>query len=936
MQVTRLRRRRGPNAWARLYGRVGHRSRLVIAGAAVLAVVGTGSGLVYASTTGLGTEQADHTYNGGLVLPDDQVINPIGDRLVLNSGKIMSSAVSPDGTHLAALTADGAASLSIVNLQNWTVQQLVGTSSADNLKISDSSVGQQGPTYSPDGSTLWVPVTNGYDRYPVNADGSVSAPTVVSIPAAGAKHALSAQATFSADGSTMYADVNGQNRVQAINASTGALGQSWQVGIAPRGIVRVGDKLYVSNEGGRMPTAGEPTINSYGTQVPANLETGASTTGTVSVINLADPNAPVGTINVGLHPTSMYAANGTLFVTNTFSDTVSVINTNNDKVVQTIATQPWPEAKVGYDPNAVTLTSDGHLLVTLARANAVAVYRFVNAEAPVRYIGLLPTDYVPSAVNSVGGQIVVSNTRGIDDQRPDSFGPTAHNTHDTTSSLTRFTLPSDQATAGYTAQVFQNNGWTPGSVKIANGNTSNVTPVPVPARIGDPSTIKYVWLIVKENRTYDQQFGDVSSGNGYPAFTQYGESVTPNQHALAGQFGLYDNMYDPATNSAEGHNWAMQGNNPFYTESSAGEYLRSYDTEDDVLGHQRSGLIWSGAQSAGKTVRDFGEFNQFESYPAGNNWDTFYCDALNMDKTGQPTTINQVTSSPIPSLNGVTVHAYPKFDTGIPDLYRYEIWKQDFEKNGPANLNMMWMSSDHTGGPLAPEAQVADDDLALGHIVDTISHSKYWPQSAIFVMEDDTQAGVDHVDGHRGPFQIISPWAQHGVVDHTYYSQITMVRTIEQILGIHPMNQMDSAATPMFGAFTSAPDYTPFSAVPNQTSLTLGLTEPEPSCGYDTGPLNLAGSRPSTAAPLKFAAGQPSTVVPASEAQVAAQWQKWLSQQHLTGPSAVPDYANPEQMNRYTWYATHDWKTPYPGDSKIYAPSQVPGAYLPASDTSGQ
>jgi YVTN family beta-propeller protein len=906
----------------------------VIAGAAALAVVGTGSGIVYASTIGLGTEQAGHTYGGGEVLSSNQVIQPIGDRLVINNGKIMTSAVSPDGTHLAALTADGGIALTIVDLKNWTVQQLVGNSSAANLKISSNSVGVAGPTYSPDGSTLWVPQADGYARFPVNADGTVSAPTTISIPADGSKRALPAQAVFSADGSTVYATVNGQNRVVAIDAATGALGQSWPVGIAPRGVVRIGDKLYVSNEGGRMPTDDDSTINSYGTQVPANLETGASTTGTVSVINLADPNAPVQSIDVGLHPTAMYAANGTLFVANTFSDTVSVIDTSSDEVVQTIATQPWPEAKVGYEPSGITLTGDGHLLVTLARANALAVYRFVDAQAPVRYIGLLPTDYVPSAINVVGGQIVVSNTRGIDALRPDRFGPGAHNTHDTTSSLTRFTLPSDPATESYTAQVFQHNGWTPGSVLLSQGD--GVAPVPVPVRIGDPSVIKHVFLIVKENRTYDQQFGDIANGNGYPAFVQFGESVTPNQHAMAQQFGLYDNSYDAGTNSAEGHNWAMQANDPFYTESSAGEYIRSYDTEDDVLGHQRSGTIWSGAQAVGKTVRDFGEFNQFESYPAGNNWGTFYCDALNMDKTGEPTTINQVTSSPIPSLNAVTVHAYPKFDTGIPDLYRYEIWKQDFEKNGPANLNMFWLSSDHTGGPLNPAAQVADNDLAVGKIVDTISHSKYWKNSAIFVFEDDTQAGVDHVDGHRGPFQVISPWAQHGVVDSTYYSQVTVVRTIEQILGIRPMNQMDSAATPMSGAFTSTPDYTPFNAVPNQTSLTLGLTEPEPSCGYDTGPLSLAGARSSAAAPLKFSAAQPSTVVPASERQVAMLWQRWLSQQHLTGPTAVPDYANPEQMNRYVWYATHGWRTPYPGDSKIYAPNQVPGAYIPASDTSGQ
>src|SRR5215468_5196988 len=211
MHVTRLRRRRDPNALARLYGRLGRRSRVVIAGAAVLAAVGTGSGIVYGSTTGLGNEQADHTYNGGLVLPDDQVINPIGDRLVINNGKIMSSSVSPDGTHLAANITDGGQALAIVDLKNWKVQQLVGNNAAANLRISGNDVGQEGPTYSPDGSQLWLGQADGYRKFTVNADGTLANPTVVTIAAQGSKHALVGAAVFSADGSTVYSAVNGQN-----------------------------------------------------------------------------------------------------------------------------------------------------------------------------------------------------------------------------------------------------------------------------------------------------------------------------------------------------------------------------------------------------------------------------------------------------------------------------------------------------------------------------------------------------------------------------------------------------------------------------------------------------------------------------------------------------------------------------------------------------
>ncbi|MEU7369184.1 alkaline phosphatase family protein [Streptomyces hygroscopicus] len=916
MQVTRRRKLAEEARISLISRRIGRRIPLLTAGTTAVALVAAGTAL--GQTHQFGTDQVGQVTKNGQVVSSNQYIAPYGDRLVINQGKIMSSSVSPDGTHLAASVTDGGAALAIVDLKSWKTQQLVSNAASSNPRISSNNVGQEGPTYSPDGKQLWLGQPDGYTVFTVDADGGVSSPRTVTIPADGSKRALVGEAVFSADGKTVYSAVNGQNRVVAIDAATGTIERSWNVGNAPRDMAVVGKKLYVSNEGGRPAKPGEPTINSYGTQVLADQKTAATTSGTVSVIDLAHQDAAVAGIEVGLHPTAVYAKNGVVFVTNTADNNVSVIDTAKDKVVQTISTQPWAKARVGYEPDAVTLTDDGHLLVTLGRANAVAVYKYTSAQEPVSYVGLLPTDYFPSEITTSGDQVYVSNTRGIDARRKATGG---HGTHDTTSSVQKFTLPDDSVIRSYTGKVFQQNGWNGASLKKSDGAPAK--PVPVPAKLGDPSTIKHVFLLVKENRTYDQVFGDIPKGNGDPSLAQYGENVTPNQHALAQQFGLYDNTYDIGTNSAEGHNWLMQADNPEYTESSAGEYTRSYDTEDDALGHQKTGFIWTGAQAAHKSVRNFGEFQQFLTKPSGASWQNLYCDTKNMAATGQDTAYPLNSSSPIPSLNDVSVHGFPKFDTSVPDVYRAEIWKRDFEKNGPANLNMFWLSSDHTGGPVSGAAQVADNDLAVGKIVDKISHSKYWKDSAIFVVEDDSQAGLDHVDGHRAPVQIISPWAKHGTVDSHYYSQINMMRTIEQILGIQPMNQKDTAATPMTSAFTQRPDFTPFTALPNRVSLTDGVKTP-PSCGLDT-----------PAAQSPKAAAVPSASVPADMKNVAAQWDQWKSKQRLTGPHAVPDYAPPAQMNHLTWYETYNWAKPYPGEKKIYAPKDVPGAYIPSAENDG-
>jgi YVTN family beta-propeller protein len=947
-----------------VFGGTGHRLRIVVVGTA--AVVLAGAGMTYASTEGFGDNQVGTQYANGIQVSDDQIIQPLGDRLLTQFGKFMGSTVSPDGRFLAATSADKSVALQIFDLSSYKLIWTVGTASGVNQSLSDGTVGQEGPTYSPDGKFLWLPEQDAVTRFPVNADGTLGAPTRFPLPTVGSHlsgnsrtptpdSALVGQMKYSPDGSTLYAALNGQNTVVALNPTTGAVEQTWNVGIAPRELAFVGSKLYVSDEGGRQAQPGETTMDSYGTPVPADGYLGTSTTGEVSVIDTANPSSAVGQIAVGLHPTAMYLNGNALFVANTNSDTVSVIDTTRNQVVQTIDTRPWPESAVGYQPDGIAMTSDGHLLVTLGRANAVAVYQYHgDPQQPVNYIGLLPTDYYPATVATVGDQIVVTNTRGIDARGPaittdkgqGTVPATGHDTHSTTGSLTRFTLPSDKDIAKDTDTVFAQNGWGNNDVQEANGHggqgngndnqqgnendQGKAKAVPVPTRIGDPSTIKYVFLLIKENRTYDQVFGDMSQGNGDPTLTQFGEKATPNQHALAAQFGLYDNFYDVGTNSSEGHNWMMQGDNPEYSESDAGEYQRTYDTEEDVLGHQRSGFLWTAVESAGNTAKNYGEFEYMEGRPSGT-WQQYYCATKSVMNGGDP---SQLTApglkgdygSAIPSLNAIADPLSPPFDLSIPDIYRYEIWKQDFGQNGPANFNMVWLSSDHTGGPADSEAGVADGDLAEGDIVDTISHSKYWKDSVIFVAEDDSQDGADHVDGHRAPIEVISPWAQHGKVVDTYYSQITMVRTIEQILGAQPLNEKVAAATPMYDAFTNRPDYTPFNAVPNQIPLTEGIATP-PVCGLDT--LDRAGG----AARALDAAEAKKVAVPAREQLVAAEWAKWATHQHFTGNGAVPDFANPEQMNRYTWYRAHDWKVPYPGDPRIYAPAQLPGAYIPSTDT---
>jgi YVTN family beta-propeller protein len=936
--------------------------------ATALALVGGLSTVAVAAGlgSGFGNAKVGTANAAGILLPTNQRIKPIGQRLLIKDGRLLSSTISPNGEYLAALTwNDFTGFLTIIDLKTGTILQQVGTGVGADKTIGDGDVAADGPLYSADGKSLWFPQGADLVHFAVGSDGKVSHPVVIPLSQSTTNLNTTATVTddlpsgmaLSPDGSRLYVALNGINELGVIDTATNTLVRTIKVGNAPRQVVLVGHEAFVSNEGGRPAKPGEYTNQSDGTAIVANKVTGAASTGTVSEVNL-DTGREVKEIAVGLEPTAEYLApHGTLMVANSNDDSFSMIDTKTAEVVQTVNVNPLPGSTVGSYPNAITMPDPGHILVSIGRDNALAVYGYSGAGMPVKYEGLLPTDFYPVGVtyDKAIGKIVVTNDKGIGARGPASKidkGPgtspapetvTGHNTYDDTGSLTRFAMPTTAALGAYTHQVFVNNDW---EHLLASTPLTHATAAAaaIPVHLGDPSKIKHVFLIVRENRTYDQDLGDIGKGDSDAALAQFGAKVTPNGHALANSFGLFDNFYDEGTLSADGHNWLVQADANDYLEKEFGAFYRSYPAQGgDALAYQRDGFLWNAAEAAGNSVEDFGEYNNFLRQPSPvPSWSTYYKDAqiLEGKATGPlPVPTSSVYSyADIPSLNAIDDHAYPVFDLGIPDQYRVDIWLRSFaqsEKTGKLpNLNLMWMPDDHTAGVGTgdpnPVAEVADNDLAVGRVIDTISHSKFWSSSAVFVVEDDTQNGTDHVDGHRGPLLIASPYAKRGIVDDTYYTQLNLVKTIEQILGIAPMNQEDRAAEPMFDAFTNTPDLTPYAARPNQIPLTYGLTTTAKGTSASA-KASASSSSGSSSSVTPFVPASPAKIgVPVSERAVYNEWVEWSRSGRFNGTHPIQDWANPEQLNRLDWYSAHGWKVPYPGDKTILSPQQVPGHNLPA------
>jgi len=594
------------------------------------------------------------------------------------------------------------------------------------------------------------------------------------------------------------------------------------VGIAPYDVLLSGDaKAYVTNWGGRRPEKGESTYNSSGSQVLVDPVTGIANNGSISVLDLRS-NRVIKEIQVGLHPSGMVmdGKNSLLYVACANSDQVFVVDTRKDEVKGEISVHLKKETPFGSAPNALALSPDGRqLYVANGTDNAICV---IETGRVNKVIGYIPTGWYPGSLllDMRGTGLYVANVKGIG-SRNKGMDKAGYNSRDHLGSISMLPVPDKSKLAAMTDLVIQNNNLSKLSRQVTGADLTKTVPVPLVSTQQSP--IRHVLYIIKENRTYDQVFGDMKQGNGDTSLVLFGREVTPNHHKLAETFVLLDNFYCSGVLSADGHQWTNEAYVTDYLEKSFGNFTRSYPYDgDDALAYASSGFIWDNVLRKKLTFRNYGEFVDAQITPKSATFSEVY-----QDFQKGTANVSIRAKANMEQLVPYTCPSFIGFPINVPDVYRAaEFLKEfrEFEKNGNfPNFMIMLLPADHTSGTRpglpTPRAAVADNDLALGQIVEAISKSKFWAETCIFVTEDDPQAGLDHVDGHRTVGMVISPYTKRGEVVSTYYSQINMVRTIENILGVAPMNQLDNAAEPMTDCFQEKPDFTPYKVVPNNIPL---------------------------------------------------------------------------------------------------------------------
>ena len=506
-----------------------------------------------------------------------------------------------------------------------------------------------------------------------------------------------------------------------------------------------------------------------------------------------------------------------LFIANANDNSVSIINLKTKQVIETLNAALYPNAPNGSTTNAVALSNDEKTLyIANADNNCLAVFDITNPGTS-RSKGFIPVGWYPTVVKTIGKKIYVANGKGITSYaNPDGPNPVTENINlsyqkgDTSKpkeveyigglfkgNLLIIDEPTEKTLAKYSQAVYKNTPYTKVKELLSEGEKNN----PIPMKIGDSSPIKYVFYIIKENRTYDQVLGDMPEGNGDPKLCLFGEKVTPNLHAISREFVLLDNFYVDGEVSADGHNWSMAAYSNDYLEktwvTSYGGRGGDYDAEGNrAIANNKKGFIWDHCKRAGISYRTYGEFA--DDYKPN-----------------------------IPVLKDHYCTYFTSWDQKVRDTTRVGQWKRDFDSlltiNALPRLNTLRIINDHTEGLSkgrpTPFAHVADNDLAIGMFIEYLSKSPVWKESAVFIVEDDAQDGPDHVDAHRTTAYVAGGFVKRHFVDHTMYSTSGMLRTIELILGMPPMSQYDAAAVPMFRSFSQKADLTPYITKPLQTDI---------------------------------------------------------------------------------------------------------------------
>lgn len=824
------------------------------------------------------SERVGRTREDSIVTPVNQRLTPVGRQIELPGMRPQAMALSPNGNLL--VVSGKSNELVVIDPVSGEVRRKVALpddaqttmpqAPSTNILQPDkkAQVSYTGLIFSPDGRWIYLSNVNGSIKvFSVSEDGFVRGSHSIPLPNANAprrKPEVPSGLAISEDGTLLYVCGNLSNQLLEIQVDKGKVLRSFDVGVAPYDVVLAAGKAYVSNWGGRR--AGENDLTGpvgRGTKARVDPVRHIASEGSVSIVDLN--NGQSQELLTGLHASGLARSPDGKYVVcaNAGSDTLSVISTETRSVEETL----WPKSKpsdlFGASPNALAFDRSGETLyVANGSQNAIAVMAFDpedKGESILR--GLIPVGWFPGAlvVDENRKSIYVANIKGLPIQPKPKDGTVGFNSHHYHGSVSLVPIPNAQQLPLLSETVARNMR----SSSIAATRLpprANQPARAIPQRIGEPSLIEHVVYILKENRTYDQIFGALEQGNGRPELCAFGEEITPNQHRLVKQFMLLDNTYCSGILSADGHQWSTTAFSTDYMEKSFAGFPRSYpdgmgDDESDALAYSPAGFLWDNALLHKKSIRNYGEFMgptvRWKDEKRKGTPDFLSC-YQTWNGTADEVIFGSQPS--VESLRPFSPKEYVGWSMSVPDQYRADFIireLKEFETSGEyPQLTIICLPNDHTSGTKAkcptPNACIADNDLAMGRIVEALSHSRFWPKMAILAIEDDPQAGWDHVSGYRTTAYCVSPYAKRGVTISTQYNTTSVLRTIEQILGLPVMNQFDASATPMFDCFQEVADLTPFDSLPS--NIPLDQMNPDPAALLD----NLLRSNALVSATLNF------------------------------------------------------------------------------------